>query len=42
MIGLLGERNLYYVSPALSEIYTTDGILTWAKVTLIKKIGRDV
>jgi len=42
MIGLLGERNLFYVSPALSEIYTTDGILTWAKVTLIKKIGRDV
>jgi hypothetical protein len=35
MIGLLGERNLYYVSPALSEIYTTDGILTWAKVALI-------
>ena len=34
-IGLLGERNLYYVSPALSEIYTTDGILTWAKVALI-------
>ena len=44
MIGLLGERNLFYVSPALSEIYTTDGILTWAKVALfnIKKIGRDV
>ena len=35
MIGLLGERNLFYVSPALSEIYTTDGILTWAKVALI-------
>ena len=35
MIGLLGERNLFYVLPALFEIYTTDGILTWAKVALI-------
>ena len=35
MIGLLGDMNLFYVSPALSEIYTTDGILTWAKVALI-------
>jgi hypothetical protein len=43
MIRLIGDGNVFYVSPAHSEIITlTDGILTWAKVTLIKKIGRDV
>ena len=43
MIRLLGQGNVSYVSPAHSEMgILTQGILTWEKVTLIKKIGRDV
>ena len=38
MIGLLGEGNVSYVLPAHSEMgILTQGILTWEKVTLIKK-----
>ena len=43
MIRLIGEGNVFYVSPAHSEMgILTQGILTWEKVTLIRKIGRDV
>ena len=43
MIGLLGEGNVSYVLPAHSEMgILTQEILTWEKVTLIRKIGRDV
>ncbi len=31
MIRLIGEENVFYVSPAHSEIFIADGILTWAK-----------
>ena len=41
MIRLIGDRNVLYVSPAHSEILILPmEYLPWAKVTLIKKIGR--
>ena len=37
MIRLIGDRNVFYVRRHIPSVNTADGILTWAKVTLIKK-----
>ena len=42
MIRPLREGNVFYVSPAHSEILILPRNTYLAKITVIKKIGRDV